>query len=125
MQALLIIVNIIVSIAYAAMAFFASYAFFALRRQQRDIREMKDMQRRLFVMGVDQNVRDQQQAVSRMAGEMKHLVENDRFEEAERMKKAIDERMRYIASQLAYVSSEFGDECEVKIVNTGQEDGNE
>lgn len=125
MQALLIIVNIIVGIAYAAMAFFASYAFFALRRQQRDIREVKDMQRRLFVMGVDQNVRDQQAAVNRMAGEMKHLVENDRFEEAERMKKAIDERMRYIASQLNYVQQEFSDECEVKIVNTGKEDGNE
>ena len=117
MQTLQIIVNLIVSFAYVALIVLAIVTF-------RYIGDLRRMQRMMFAMMMDGNIRQNQEAVKRLAEEMQQAVDDDRFEDAEQLKKVIVERQQYILEQLAFIKSEFSDECEVRMYRTRAEKSN-
>jgi hypothetical protein len=45
------------------------------------------------------------------------LVNSDRFEEAERIKRIIGEREQYVNQQIEFLRKEFSDDCDVKTYN--------
>lgn len=119
------IVNLIVSVAYGTMAFLASYAFVRLRRIERKFDSLHGTQRMTFAMMMDGNIRQNQEAVKRLAEEMQQAVDEDRYEDAEQLRKVIAERQQYILKQLAFIKSEFSDECEVRMYRTRAEKSKE
>ena len=124
MQTLQIIVNLIVSFAYVALIVLAIVTFRYMRRQAGQIGDLRRMQRMMFAMMMDGNIRQNQEAVKRLAEEMQQAVDDDRFEDAEQLKKVIVERQQYILEQLAFIKSEFSDECEVRMYRTRAEKSN-
>lgn len=125
MQTLQIIVNLIVSVAYVALIALAIVTFRYMRRQAGQIGELRRMQRMMFAMMIDGNIKENQEAVKRLAEEMQQAVDEDRFEDAEQLRKVIAEREQYILEQLAFIKSEFSDECEVRMYRTRAEKSKE
>lgn len=121
MQTLQIIFTLAGSVAYGAMAFLASYAFVRLRRIERKFDSLHGTQRMMFAMMMDGNIRQNQKAVKRLAEEMQQAVDDDRYEDAEQLRKVIAERQEYIIEQLVFMRSEFSDECEVRMYRTRAE----
>lgn len=124
MQTLQIIVNLIVSVAYAVLIALAIVTFRYMRRQAGQIGELRRMQRMMFAMMIDGNIRQNQEAVKRLAEEMQQAVDDDRYEDAEQLRKVIAERQQHIIEQLAFIKSEFSDECEVRMYRTRAEKSN-
>ena len=125
MQTLQIIFTLAGSVAYWAMAFLASYAFVRLRRIERKFDSLHGTQRMMFAMMMDGNIRQNQESVNRLAEEMQQAVDDDRYEDAEQLRKVIAEREQYILEQLAFIKSEFSDECEVRMYRTRAEKSKE
>lgn len=124
MQTLQIIMTLANIVAYAAMTFLAGYTFVRLLRMERKFDCLHGTQRMMFAMMMDGNIRQNQEAVKRLADEMQQAVDDDRFEDAEHLKKIIAERQQYIIEQLAYVKSEFSGECEVRMYRTRADKNN-
>lgn len=125
MQTLQIIVNLIVSVAYVALIALAIVTFRYMRQMMRKADSLHGTQRMMFAMMMDGNIRQNQQAVKRLAEEMQQAVDDDRFEDAEQLRKVIAEREQYILEQLAFMRSEFSDECEVRMYRTRAEKNKE
>lgn len=125
MQTLQIIVNLIVSVAYAVLIALAIVTFRYMRRMERKADSLHGTQRMMFVMMIDGNIKENQEAVKRLAEEMQQAADEDRYEDAEQLRKIIAERQQYIMEQLAFIKSEFSDECEVRIYRTRAEKSKE
>ncbi len=125
MQTLQIIVNLIVSVAYVALIALAIVTFRYMRQMMHKADSLRRMQRMMFAMMMDGNIRQNQESVKRLAEEMQQAVDDDRFEDAEQLKKVIVERQQYIFEQLAFIKSEFSDECEVRMYRTRAEKSKE
>ena len=125
MQTLQIIVNLIVSVAYVALIALAIVTFRYMRQMMRKADSLHGTQRMMFAMMMDGNIRQNQEAVKRLAEEMQQAVDEDRYEDAEQLKKVIAEREQYILEQLAFMRSEFSDECEVRMYRTRAEKSKE
>ena len=107
--------------AYGCTTFLAVKAYFSLRRVERKMDSLHGTQRILFVMAIDANINENQKKISCMKRELQELIDNDLFEQAEELKKTIEERMRYVSGQIDYIRSEFGDVCEVRMYKTHQD----
>lgn len=125
MQTLQIIVNLIVSVAYVALIALAIVTFRYMRQMMRKADSLHGTQRMMFAMMMDGNIRQNQEAVKRLAEEMQQAVDDDRFEDAEQLRKVIAEREQYIIEQLAFMRSEFIGECEVRMYRTRAEKSKE
>lgn len=125
MQTLQIIVNLIVSVAYAVLIALAIVTFRYMRRMERKADSLHGTQRMMFVMMIDGNIKENQEAVKRLAEEMQQAADEDRYEDAEQLRKVIAEREQYILEQLAFIKSEFSDECEVRMYRTRAEKSKE
>lgn len=125
MQTLQILMTLASIAAYAAMTFLAAFAFVRLKRQEGKIGELRRTQRMMFAMMMDGNIRQNQESVKRLAEEMRQAVDDDRYEDAEQLRKVIAERQQYILEQLAFMRSEFSDECEVRMYRTRAEKSQE
>jgi len=125
MQTLQIFVNLIVSVAYAVLIALAIVTFRYMRQMMRKADSLHGTQRMMFAMMIDGNIKENQEAVKRLAEEMQQAVDEDRFEDAEQLRKVIAEREQYILEQLAFIKSEFSDECEVRMYRTRAEKSKE
>lgn len=125
MQTLQILMTLASIATYGAMTFLAGYAFVRLRRIERKFDSLHGTQRMMFAMMIDGNIKENQEAVKRLAEEMQQAVDEDRYEDAEQLKKVIAEREQYILEQLAFIKSEFSDECEVRMYRTRAEKSKE
>jgi len=125
MQTLQIIVNLIVSVAYAVLIALAIVTFRYMRQMMRKADSLHGTQRMMFAMMMDGNIRQNQEAVKRLAEEMQQAMDEDRYEDAEQLRKVIAEREQYILEQLAFMRSEFSGECEVRMYRTRAEKSKE
>ena len=121
MTTLQIILSLAGIVAYMCCAWFACEAWNRLRRMERKQDSLHGTQRMMFAMLMDGNIRQNQEAVKRLSEQFQEAVDEDRFEDAEQLKKVIAEREHYILEQLAYMKSEFSDECEVRMYRTRAE----
>ena len=113
--------NLIVSVAYAVLIALAVVTFRYMRQMMRKADSLHGTQRMMFAMMIDGNIKENQEAVKQLAEEMQQAVDDDRYEDAEQLKKVIAERQEYIIEQLAFIKSEFSDECEVRMYRTRAE----
>lgn len=118
MTVLQIIALIAGLVSYGCCSFMALEAWGRLRRMERKFDSLHGTQRMMFAMLMDGNIRQNQEALKQLAEQLQEAVDDDRFEDAEHLKKVIAERERYIMEQLAYIKSEFSDECEVRMYRT-------
>jgi len=117
-------VNLIVSVAYVALIALAVVTFRYMRQMMRKADSLHGTQRMMFAMMIDGNIKENQEAVKQLAEEMQQAADEDRFEDAEQLRKVIAEREQYILEQLAFIKSEFSDECEVRMYRTRAEKSN-
>lgn len=89
MKILQIVLTIVSSLAYLATAIMAISAFFRLRRLCKDMDEMKSCMGNVVRLSLVNHVRDSFREVNEMKETLSHLVESERFEEADKLKDVI------------------------------------
>ena len=116
--------HIFFCLCYAAMTWFTVNAWFRLRDLRRRIDSVHGTQRMLFAIAIDGNIQEHQQQLARLKQQLQELIDNECFEDAERLQQHINELERFIADQVEYIRTEF-DECEVKFYDVNSREGDE
>ena len=119
MQVLHIIMHVFCSIAYFAMSFFAVSAWFRLRKQEKEMSRMNSLLHHLTAMVMGMHVQDNFDQVAKMRKTLDELVESENYEEAEKLKAAIDKMQEAAVQSLRNFREAFGDSIkEIVITKT-------
>lgn len=128
MQVLEIILTVVAILAYFATAYFACCAYFYLRRQKDSIKTVDDSIEtvnislsRMLMMVMGDHLRDSFREVNALQKEFHELIENERYEEAERLKSIIESAEKSAEKSLHNFKELFGDECEVVVTKINRE----
>lgn len=121
MQVLEIILTVVAILAYFATAYFACCAYFYLRRQNDSIKIVSKSLSRMLMMVMGDHLRDSFNEVNAMQKEFHELIENERYEEAERLKSIIESAEKSAEKSLHNFKELFGDECEVVVTKINRE----
>lgn len=113
MQILNIIFTIVAIIANAAMTYFAVTAWFELRRTKRDIADMKRAIAVTTSITMGQHVKANYEELNDMKAAFHRLVKDERYEEAEELKKSIMRMERHADEALDQFKHLCGDYCKV------------
>lgn len=115
MQTIQIIAFITNLVSYTVMSFFACFAFFRLRRQERDLLDIKAAIGKLMAMTAAGHIRDSLNDLNVMRKDLRDLIDNERYEEAEKLKAFITERERNALRQIKHLREHFGDDVGIEI----------
>lgn len=110
MTTTILILTVTGSIAYFAMTFFATEAWFRLRRMQKDINHMKAAQQKCLMLTMGEHLRSNFNEVNSMRKTMQELVENEDFEQAEKLKAVLAKAEAGALSALKQFKETFGDD---------------
>lgn len=124
MEVLKIIFYIVGMACFGTLTFFACSAFINMRRQQMTISSTHHLLRHIMAMQIDNNIEVKLQQITRMKQMLQQLIEADRFEDAEMLKKKIVECEQVINNQVQFMKSELGDVCEVRYTSVSIKDNN-
>lgn len=114
MEILKVAFTIMATIAYSAMAFFVAYAV-------TKIRELRRTQMKMMMLVMSEHLRGTFNELNSLKATFNELVENENFEEAEKLKGIIEKAEVASMNALRHFQDMFGnDACEVTItkVNT-------
>ncbi len=117
MQILNIIFTIVAIIANAAMTYFAITAWFELRRMKRDFAGVKRAMVVVTTITVANHVKDSFEQLNDMKETFNQLVEDEQYEEAERLKTAITDAERNAKAATKLFKDICGDSCDVVVTN--------
>lgn len=115
MQTLNIIFTIVAVIANAAMTYFAITAWFELRRMKRDFAGVKRAMVVTTTITVANHVKDSFDQLNDMKETFNQLVEDEQYEEAERLKAAITDAERNAKAATKLFKDICGDSCDVVV----------
>jgi len=115
MQILNIIFTIVAVIANAAMTYFAITAWFELRRMKRDFAGVKRAMVVTTTITVANHVKDSFEQLNDMKDTFNQLVEDEQYEEAERLKAAITDAERNAKAATKLFKDICGDSCDVVV----------
>ena len=115
MQILNIIFTIVAVIANAAMTYFAITAWFELRRMKRDFAGVKRAMVVTTTITVANHVKDSFDQLNDMKETFNQLVEDEQYEEAERLKSAITDAERNAKAATKLFKDICGDSCDVVV----------
>lgn len=115
MQILNIIFTIVAVIANAAMTYFAITAWFELRRLKRDFAGMKRAMAVVTTITTANHVKDSFDQLNDMKETFNQLVEDEQYEEAERLKTAITDAERNAKAAMKLFKDICGDSCDVVV----------
>ncbi len=110
MQNLQIIVMMLGAVAYAVMATFAFFAYFRLKRQDDDIRAIKNKLDKSLCILFGEHLRSSIGSLNDMKKTLSELVEDEMYEEAERLRKVIAQAEEGVISELEQYKEQFGDD---------------
>lgn len=110
MQTLSITAMILSVIANGAMTFLTVFAFVRMGRLSDEISDMKYAVSKVLAITLANSVRDSFNEVNKMKDQMAGMIEDERFEEAEEMKKVIDKAERAAFQALQHFKDDFGDD---------------
>lgn len=114
MQILNIILNIMAIIANCFLTWFAITAWFALRRLNRDFAGMKRAMAIVTTITMGEHVKSNFEQLNEMKATFHLLVENERYEEAEELRKAIAKMEIGAEHALKEFKDLYGDKlCEI------------
>ena len=118
MDTLQIIVGIMSALAYGAMAFLAAFAVTRLKRQEEDLRWLKKVAEKTLELVIVGYIQRSFEMLNDMKETLQDLVDDDRFEEAEDMKKTIVKMEHCAIRELERFKEICGDDCvDIKITN--------
>ena len=115
MQILNIIFTIVAVIANAAMTYFAITAWFELRRMKRDFAGVKRAMVVTTTITAANHVKDSFDQLNDMKETFNQLVEDEQYEEAERLKAAITDAERNAKAATKLFKDICGDSCDVVV----------
>ena len=121
MQVLEIILTVVAILAYFATAYFACCAYFYLRRQNDSIKTVNNSLSWMLMMVMGDHLRDSFNEVNELKKEYHLLIENERYEDAIRMKGIIESAEKSAEKSLHNFKELFGDECEVVVTKINRE----
>ena len=110
MQALQIITDFIVSIGHVALIAFCITSFMVLRQMIKDINHLKTAQQKCLMVTMAEHLRSNFNEVNTMRETMQELVENEDFEQAEKLKAVLDKAEADALSALKQFKETFGDD---------------
>lgn len=113
MQILNIIFTIVAIIANGALTYFAITAWFELRRLKRDFTGMKRAMSIVTTITMGEHVKSNLDQLNEMKETFIKLVEEERYEEAERLKAAIAKVERNAKAAMERFEDICGDRCEI------------
>ena len=111
MQTLHTIVLFLGGISYAAMTFFACYAFIRLRRMGSDIFDMGDEIHTMLAIAVGEHIRKDVEELNSMKERFDELLEEERFEDASRLKKIIEQQEHVVEQSIDRFKKAFGEDA--------------
>ena len=115
MQILNIILSIMAIIANCFLAWFAITAWFELRRMKRDFAGVKRAMVVTTTITVANHVKDSFDQLNDMKETFNQLVEDEQYEEAERLKAAITDAERNAKAATKLFKDICGDSCDVVV----------
>ena len=115
MQILNIILNIMAIIANCFLTWFAVSAWFELRRMKRDFAGVKRAMVVTTTITVANHVKDSFEQLNDMKETFNQLVEDEQYEEAERLKAAITDAERNAKAATKLFKDICGDSCDVVV----------
>ena len=122
MQILNIIFTIVAIIANAAVTYFAVTAWFELRRMRRDITDVKRSMAITTFCTMGEHVRSNFDELAKIKATFRRLVEDEQYEEADRLAVAIRKMERHAEEALRHFRDLCGnDACEVFVTEEKNE----
>lgn len=102
--------EIVSIVAYGAMTFLAAFAFARLKRQEEDIKELNMLATRTLVLVLGEHIRASFEALNDMKETLHDLIDDERFEEAERLKATIAKAEHAAMRELERFKDSFGED---------------
>lgn len=115
MQILNIILTIVTIIANCFLTWFAITAWFELRRMKHNLTGMERAMAVVTTITMGNLVKDSFEQLNEMKAAFHQLVEEEQYEEAERLKAAIANAERNVEQSLKKFKDIFGDSCEIVV----------
>lgn len=124
MQILNNILTIVAIIGNAAVTYFAITAWFELRRMKRKLTGMERAMTVVTTITMGNQVKDSFDTLNKMKETFNQLIENEQYEEAERLKAAIANMEQNAKAAMEHFKDICGDNCEI-VVTKVKEDNRE
>lgn len=115
MQILDIILTIVTIIANCFLTWFAITAWFELRRMKRNLTGMERAMAVVTTITMGNHVKDSFEQLNEMKAAFNRLVEEERYEKAERLKAAIANAERNCEASMKRFKDICGDSCEIVV----------
>lgn len=115
MQILNIILTIVTIIANCFLTWFAITAWFELRRMKRNLTGMERAMAVVTTITMGNHVKDSFEQLNEIKAAFHQLVEEEQYEEAERLKDAIAKVERNAKAAMEQFKNICGDSCEVVV----------
>ena len=110
MTTLQIIVHLVTSVAYVFLIALCITTFRYFRRQQDDIDHINRTLHLLMGISMGEHLRQNVDELNDMKERLEELVEEDRYEDAQRLKQIIDEQERSVKEQIDKFRDTFGED---------------
>lgn len=111
MDILQTIAYIIGMVSYGAVTFLASYTFTRMKRQEKDLQGLKIVTAKTLALVTAGHLQRSFEALNEMKDTLHELEEDERFEEAEDLKKTIVKMERCAMRELEHFKESFGEDC--------------
>lgn len=123
MQTLQIILTIVSILAYFATSYMAIMAFFYLRHLKKNKEVLREVLKRLLMLSIANEVRENMRDVNEMKIDFQRLIENEQFEDAEQLKKIISRVEGRVKRMIDELNDGLGDgKVEQVIIKTINDD---
>lgn len=111
MQTLQIITTLMSIMCYGAMTFLASFAFVRLRRLSNEVGRLHHDVHTTLCITMDEHIRNNVDELNNMKERLEELLEDERFEDAGRLKKIIEHQEHLIEQSIARFKNVFGEDA--------------
>lgn len=120
MDILQIILTIMAIIAYGVTAGFTYFAFGKMIRLLKDIKDMKHTLAVTASLTMGMHVKSSIAELNDMKRTLRHLIEDERFEEAEKLQDLIVKAEKNAKETIEKMNSVFGDIAEIHVMKVNQ-----
>jgi len=110
METLKIIAYIMTVLSYGILAYTAIALYFKMRRMQKDMYMTKEALREIFGMTMSLHVDSKFDQVEKMKETLQELIENEQYEDAERLRNAIEQAQEAAVKQMEILNKYFDSE---------------
>ena len=110
METLKIIAYIMTVLSYGILAYTAIALYFKMRRMQKDMYMTKEVLREIFGMTMSLHVDSKFDQVEKMKETLQELIENEQYEDAERLRNAIEQAQEAAVKQMEILNKYFDSE---------------